>query len=87
MGFDVSAFFQDIGRRDWYPAAGQASYDFWGPYAFPPTSFIHKDFYADCWSEDNRNAYFPRPRGYNAYAGGSLGEKTTATSRTSPTCA
>ena len=24
--------------------------------------------------EDNRNAYFPRPRGYNAYAGGSLGE-------------
>ena len=75
MGFDVSAFFQGIGRRDWYPAAGQASYDFWGPYAFPPTSFIHKDFYADCWSEDNRNAYFPRPRGYNAYAGGSLGEK------------
>ena len=74
MGFDVSAFFQGIGRRDWYPAAGQASYDFWGPYAFPPTSFIHKDFYSECWSEDNRNAYFPRPRGYNAYAGGSLGE-------------
>ena len=64
-----------IGRRDWYPAANQASFDFWGPYAFPPTSFIHKDFYSNCWSEDNRNAYFPRPRGYNAYSGGALGEK------------
>ena len=75
MGFDISAFFQGIGRRDWYPAANQASFDFWGPYAFPPTSFIHKDFYSNCWSEDNRNAYFPRPRGYNAYSGGALGEK------------
>ena len=74
-GFDISAFFQGIGRRDWYPAANQASFDFWGPYAFPPTSFIHKDFYSNCWSEDNRNAYFPRPRGYNAYSGGALGEK------------
>ena len=75
MGFDISAFFHGIGRRDWYPAANQASFDFWGPYAFPPTSFIHKDFYSNCWSEDNRNAYFPRPRGYNAYSGGALGEK------------
>ncbi len=73
MGLDVSAFFQGIGHRDWYPANGQKSYDFWGPYAFPPTSFIHTEFYDNCWSEDNRNAYFPRPRGYNAYSGGSLG--------------
>ena len=69
MGFDISAFFQGIGRRDWYPAANQASFDFWGPYAFPPTSFIHKDFYSNCWSEDNRNTYFPRPRGYTALQG------------------
>lgn len=72
-GVDVSAFFQGIGRRNWYPAANQASFDFWGPYAFPPTSFIHTEFYDNCWSEDNRNAYFPRPRGYNAYSGGALG--------------
>lgn len=73
VGIDVSAFFQGVGHRDWYPANGQASYDFWGPYAFPPTSFIDTQFYENCWSETNRNAYFPRPRGYNAYSGGSLG--------------
>lgn len=73
LGFDLSAFFQGIGHRDWYPAANQASFDFWGPYAFPPTSFIDTKFYERCWSDDNRNAYFPRPRGYNAYSGGSLG--------------
>lgn len=75
MGLDVSAFFQGVGRRNWYPAAGQASYDFWGPYAFPPTAFIHEDFAANTWTEDNRNAYFPRRRGYNAYASGALGTK------------
>jgi hypothetical protein len=73
LGFDFSAFFQGVGKRDWYPPSGQAAYDFWGPYAFPPTSFIQKSFYDNCWSEDNRNAYFPRPRGYNAYSSGSLG--------------
>ena len=75
MGLDVSAFFQGVGRRHWYPAAGQASYDFWGPYAFPPTAFIHEDFAANTWTEENRNAYFPRRRGYNAYASGALGTK------------
>ena len=73
VGLDVSAFFQGVGHRDWYPVAGQASYDFWGPYAFPPTSFIHTEFYENVWTETNRNAYFPRARGYNAYANGSLG--------------
>ena len=97
MGFDISAFFQGIGRRDWYPAANQASFDFWGPYAFPPTSFIHKDFYSNCWSEDNRNAYFPRPRGYTALQGTNReatmptpavrwARKTTAIFKISPIC-
>lgn len=53
--------------------AGQSSFDFWGPYAFPPTSFIHNDFYDNVWTETNRNAYFPRARGYNAYVSGALG--------------
>ena len=73
MGLDVSAFFQGVGHRDWYPEPEQASYDFWGPYAFPPTSFIHTEFYDNVWTETNRNAYFPRARGYNAYKNGSLG--------------
>lgn len=72
--FDISAFFQGVGKRNWYPASGQASYDFWGPYAFPSTSFIHQDFESNCWSEENPNAYFPRQRGYQAYGGGALGE-------------
>jgi TonB-linked SusC/RagA family outer membrane protein len=73
-GIDCSAFFQGIGKANWFPAADQSSYDFWGPYAFPSTSFIHTDFASNVWSEDNRNAYFPRPRGYQAYSGGALGE-------------
>lgn len=73
-GIDVSAFFQGVGRMNWYPANGQSSFDFWGPYAFPSTSFIHNEFERNCWTEDNRNAYFPRQRGYQAYSGGALGE-------------
>lgn len=72
--FDISAFFQGVGKQDWYPASGQSSYDFWGPYAFPTTSFINKDFEKNCWTEENPNAYFPRQRGYQAYSGGALGE-------------
>jgi TonB-linked SusC/RagA family outer membrane protein len=73
-GIDLSTFFQGIGKAHWFPAADQSSYDFWGPYAFPSTSFIHEDFSANVWSEENRNAYFPRPRGYQAYSGGALAE-------------
>jgi TonB-linked SusC/RagA family outer membrane protein len=73
-GIDCSTFFQGIGKANWFPAADQSSYDFWGPYAFPSTSFIHENFSENVWSEDNRNAYFPRPRGYQAYSGGALAE-------------
>jgi TonB-linked SusC/RagA family outer membrane protein len=73
-GVDLSTFFQGIGKAEWFPAGDQGSFDFWGPYAFPSTSFIHKDFSDNVWSEDNPNAYFPRPRGYQAYSGGALGE-------------
>ena len=72
--FDLSAFFQGVGKRNWYPASGQAAYTFWGPYAQPMVSFIHKDFESMCWSEDNTDAYFPRQRGYTAYGNGALGE-------------
>lgn len=74
--FDVSAFFQGIGKRDWYPSyssTSQGSNSFWGPYSFPSTSFIEESFPDDVWTEDNRNAYFPRIRGYQSYSGGSLG--------------
>ena len=63
-GFDLAVFFQGIGKIDWYPAADARS--FWGPYARPYQTFIPKDFQTMYWSEENPNAYFPRPRGYIA---------------------
>lgn len=70
-GIDFNAFFQGVGKRNWYPTT--YAYDFWGPYSFPSLSFIHKDFTDNVWSEDNQGAYFPRPRGYASYSGGALG--------------
>lgn len=59
---DFSVFVQGIGRQHWYPGT-HASY-FWGPYSQPYMTFIPRDFLSNVWSEENPNAYFPRPRGY-----------------------
>jgi len=67
MGFDVSAFFQGTGNHYWYPAG--MNYAFWGPYAYSYASFIPKGFINNCWSEDNPDAYYPRPRAYSATGG------------------
>lgn len=67
FGFDISAFFQGIGHKDWFPGGEYGGYAFWGPYSSTSITFIHKDFMNNCWSETNPNAYFPRPRGYSAY--------------------
>lgn len=71
FGFDLSVFFQGVGKQDWYPTI--YAYDFWGPYSFPSLSFIHKDFMNNVWSEDKTDAYFPRTRGYESYSNGALG--------------
>lgn len=63
-GFDFSVFFQGVGRSDWYPGANALL--FWGPYARPFASFIPKNFHHMYWTEDNKDAYYPRPRGYVA---------------------
>ena len=63
-GFDFSVFFQGIGHMDWYPAADARS--FWFLYARPYQTFIPRNFLNDCWSEENPDAYYPRPRGYVA---------------------
>ena len=76
--FSISAFFQGVGRQNWYPnissSSGQYASDFFGPYANPMTSFVHKDFEKLCWSEENTDGYFPRMRGYIARADGPLGQ-------------
>ncbi|UKJ06884.1 SusC/RagA family TonB-linked outer membrane protein [Solitalea lacus] len=63
-GFDLSVFFQGIGRQNWYP--GTNADKFWGPYSRPYYSFIPKDFQDKVWSPENPNAYFPLLRGYEA---------------------
>lgn len=65
-GIFASAFFQGVGKQDWWPGTDNAL--FWGQYNRPynniPTSMLN-----DIWSEDNPNTYFPRYRGYVALQG------------------
>lgn len=70
-GFNLSVFFQGVGKLDWMPT-GNCSY-FWSLYGFPASSFVPTNFEENTWTEDNRNAYFPRRRGYSATtSGGSM---------------
>lgn len=62
--FDFSAFFQGLGKMDWYP--GSNADRFWGPYSRPYFSFIPRDFEKDVYSETNRDAYFPNLLAYVA---------------------
>jgi TonB-linked SusC/RagA family outer membrane protein len=61
-GFDLRAFFQGIGKRDWYPAA--ASIYFWGVYAQPWTNVTKKNL--DHWTPEKPDGYFPRMKAYIA---------------------
>jgi len=67
FGFDVSAFFQGTGNHYWYPT-GQCM-PFWGAYSYSYVSFLRSDFRDLIWSEDNPDAYFPRPMAYAATSG------------------
>ncbi|WP_165357461.1 TonB-dependent receptor [Flagellimonas olearia] len=66
-GFDISAFFQGVGKQDWYP--GYNSQLFWGPYSRPYASFVRKDLANDIWSPENPNGFYPRGFGYIALSG------------------
>lgn len=67
MGFDLAMFFQGIGHMDWYPQYEVRQ--FWSLYARPFATFIPRDFQNMYWTEENPDAYFPRPRGYVAGVG------------------
>ena len=49
-------FFQGVMKRDYYPGSGK--YQWFFPYM---GENIEKYWLDECWSEDNRNAYFPAP--------------------------
>lgn len=65
-GFFLNAFFQGIGKQNWWPGNDNAL--FWGQYNRPYNN-VPKSMIGEIWSEDNPNAYFPRYRGYVALQG------------------
>lgn len=69
-GIDFSILFQGVGKRDWYPGGGYSNV-FWGPYCRPHSTFISQQLLDQVWSEDNPGAYFPFPRGMEAYSANS----------------
>lgn len=73
-GFDLRAFFQGVGKGDYYPSGG--TFYFWGIYAQPWTNVTKLNM--NHWTPDNRDAYFPRVKAYSAEVSGSeLGERQT----------
>ena len=62
----ISAFFQGVGKRNWYPAKESAY--FWGQYNRPYGYMLKEHAGDNVWSEENQNteAYWPRYRGYLA---------------------
>ncbi|OUO54814.1 hypothetical protein B5F77_02485 [Parabacteroides sp. An277] len=72
-GFDVSAFFQGVGKRDWYPEA--SNFYFWGIYAQPWTNVTVLNM--DHWTAENPDAYFPRVKAYAAEGNSELGMPQT----------
>lgn len=60
-GIGLSVFFQGVGKRDWYPAAESGL--FWGHYD-RPYGYCLPWQVEDHWTEDNRDAYWPRPMAY-----------------------
>ncbi len=71
--FFISAFFQGIAKRDWWP--GSEADGFWGQYNRPYDNYPKYQI-GKQWSPENPNAYFPRLRGYEAQNG--AGELYTA---------
>lgn len=72
-GWDFRAFFQGIGKRDWYPNAG--NHYFWGIYAQPWANVQVQNM--DHWTPENPNAYFPRVKSYIAEDATELGAPQT----------
>lgn len=64
-GFFFSAFFQGVGKQNWFPDKESV---FWGQYNRPynnlPTWHLN-----NYWTENNPNAYLPRYAGYNQSVG------------------
>lgn len=73
--FSLSAFFQGVGKRDWYPTNHQNP--FWGPYGYWAAE-IPNHFLGNSYTVDNPdpNAYWPRWKGNMAYGNRQLQPQT-----------
>lgn len=69
-GIDFSILFQGVGKRDWYPGGGYSNL-FWGLYCRPHSTFVSQQLLDQVWSPENPDAYFPFPRGMEAYSANS----------------
>jgi TonB-linked SusC/RagA family outer membrane protein len=74
-GFNINAFFQGIGKLDWFPETDNGY--FWGPFARQYMNFYPESMESLAWSPDNPDAYFPRLAVYaergGPYEGAQLG--------------
>ena len=59
-GVYASAFFQGVGKQDWYPS-GECP--FWGQYNRPYNQ-AYKWMIGNYWTKDNPDAYLPKYTGY-----------------------
>lgn len=66
--FDLSVFFQGVGKRDFWP--GIESGIFWGFYN-RWNQPVYDQIYGNYWTPEHTDAYYPRPRAYIASHAGS----------------
>ncbi len=76
-GFDLSAFFQGVGKRQFYPTSSgmNVDYEF---YSYFATQWTHltPELMNNHWTENNPNAYYPRLK---ASAAATSGKELAAT--------
>lgn len=75
-GLSLSMMFQGVAKRDWMASSG-TSY-FWGDGSYAQVTLFKQ--HLDYWSEENPNAYYPRP--YTG-PGGKIGEFRNKTTQNS----
>ncbi len=74
--FSLSAFFQGVGKRDWYPSS-EGDY-FWGQYNRPYNLIPKWQLKPGViWSPDNPDAFLPKYVGYEAQSANDLGQAQT----------
>ncbi|MGL4851171.1 MAG: TonB-dependent receptor [Phocaeicola sp.] len=75
-GLSLSLILQGVGKRDWSPSSGTVY--FWGSGAYAQVTVFKE--HLDYWTENNPDAYYPKPYTAGAGAIGSFRNKTSQVS-------